>query len=67
MAAIALGIFQANVCRYVRNMVKSGAAGVVRKSPCHISGRNAEWLTTDPERIPAQNQLDMFDGANHVD
>ncbi len=66
MAALALGIYQANICRLARRMVKSGAAGIVRQAPCQVTGRKAEFLTTDPARLPTRSQLDMFDGDAHA-
>lgn len=61
MVSIQLGIYQANICRYVRDMVKRRAAGVVRVAPCRITGERAEYLTTDPNRIPPDSQLGLFE------
>lgn len=60
MITAATGIAQKNICRYKRDLEKSGLLWEIEKRPCKHTGHRAWYLTTDPSKAPRQNQLSMF-------
>lgn len=56
----ATGIPQKNICRYKRDLEKAGKLWEVLKTNCKRTGFKAWYLTTDPNRIPPQDQLTLF-------
>jgi hypothetical protein len=62
MVAEITGIYQKNICRYKRDLEKSGILWEVEKKLCKKTGFRAWYLTTNPEK--AQNnsvkQLSLF-------
>jgi hypothetical protein len=62
MVAEETGIPQKNLCRYKRDLEKSGRLWVIEKRLCQLTGFRAWYLTTDPEKAPTQknNQLKLF-------
>lgn len=61
MASIDTGIPIQNICRYVEDLEDLGLIAVVRKDKCQISGCMAEYLTTNPELFPKDNQLKLWE------
>lgn len=63
MASVATGIVQKNITRHKRTLEESGALMVITKKPCKITGRNVQYITTDPNRFQeaqSTNQLNLF-------
>lgn len=60
MAAIDTGISIQNICRYVDMLRDSNLIAVVKNDYCQISGCKAEYLTTNPELFPNDNQLTIW-------
>ena len=60
MAAVDTGISIQNICRYVDVLRDSNKIAVVKIDYCQISGFKAEFLTTNPELFPADNQLKLW-------
>lgn len=62
MVANETGIPQKNLCRYKRDLEKSGRLWEIEKKLCQKTGFRAWYLTTDPEKAPIQknNQLKLF-------
>mgnify|MGYP001392318715 CR=1 FL=1 len=60
MAAIETGIPIQNICRYVDMLRDENLIAVVKKDFCKISGFTAEYLTTNPELFPKDNQLKIW-------
>lgn len=61
MAAIDTGIPIQNICRYVDMLKEANKIAVRKKDYCQISGFTAEYLTTNPELFPPDNQLKIWD------
>lgn len=58
-------IERANVCRYVGKLRKSNRIAVVRVGICPISKYSkVEFLTTNPDLYPKNNQLNLFEAVN---
>jgi hypothetical protein len=60
MVAEATGIYQKNICRYKRDLEKSGRLWEVKKGICQKTGFRAWYLTTNPNmaaKIPPQLNL----------
>jgi hypothetical protein len=60
MASVETGIPIQNICRYVGMMFDRGVIAVIRKDKCHISGEIVEFLSTNPELFPKDNQLKLW-------
>ena len=60
MVAVNTGITIQNVCRHVKTLFDNNSIVVIRKDKCKISGKQAEFLTTDPAKFPKTGQLDLF-------
>lgn len=52
MAAIALGIYRPNVCRFKRWLEESGRLWELNKAPCKVTGFRAAYLTTNKDLAP---------------
>jgi len=62
MVADATGIYQKNICRYKRDLEKSGQLWETEKKLCKKTGFKACYLTTNPDYAPKQlfTQLNLF-------
>ena len=60
MVSAATGIPQKNVCRYKRDLEKSGRLWEIEKKLCKQTGFKAWYLTTNPEHAPIDNRLKLF-------
>lgn len=60
MAEIDTGICRPNICRYVDMLRDQNLIAVVKKDLCKISKYKAEYLTTNPELFPKDNQLKIW-------
>ena len=60
MVSAATGIPQKNICRYKRDLQKSGQLWEIKKKLCKHTGFKAYYLTTNPELAPYDNQLYLF-------
>ena len=61
MVAIFTGIPIQNVCRYVDMLRKTNSIAIVRIDKCQISGEMVEFLSTNPDNFPNDNQLRLWD------
>jgi hypothetical protein len=61
MVAVCAGIPIQNVCRYVDALRKSNSIAIVRIDKCKISGEMVEFLSTNPDNFPKDNQLHLWD------
>ncbi len=62
MAETDTGIPLQNICRYCEKLFKSNKIAVVRKAKCQQSGcDNVQYLTTNPELFPKDNQLKLWE------
>ena len=53
----ATGVPQKNICRYKRDLEKSGRLWELEKKLCKETGFKAWYLTTNPDNAPDNNQL----------
>jgi len=60
MVSKATGIPQKNICRYKRDLEKTGRLWEIEKKLCKETGFKAWYLTTNHDLIPPSNQLKMF-------
>jgi hypothetical protein len=61
MVAEATGIYQKNICRYKRDLEKTGRLWEVKKDICKRTGFKASYLTTDQTKATNVNhQLGLF-------
>jgi len=60
MASIETRIPIQNVCRYVDMLRDENKIAVSKKDYCKISNHLVEFLTTNPEEFPDNNQLELF-------
>lgn len=61
MVEAATGIKQKNICRFKRELEKMGKLWEVVEKRCKITGYNAAYLTTDPNKAPnLPEQLKLF-------
>lgn len=60
MVAKELDIYHANLCRYKRKLQKAGKLVEVYKAHCKVTRFRAWYLSTDPEKIPQDSQLNLF-------
>ena len=60
MVAKATGIPLQNICRYVDMLKTSNSIAIIKKDYCQISGELVEYLSTNEEVFPMQNQLKLF-------
>jgi len=61
MVAIYTGVPIQNVCRYVDMLRKRNTISIVRIDKCQISGEMVEFLSTNPDNFPKENQLFLWD------
>ena len=63
MASEAISIPQKNLCRYKAELQKANLLWEVDYRPCRLTGFKAQYLTTNPNLIPAINnrQLSLFE------
>lgn len=52
MISYATGIPKRSICKYKRNLEKSGLLWEIEKTYCKITGFKAWYLTTDPGKDP---------------
>ena len=52
MVADATGVYQKNICRYKRDLEKSGRLWEIEKKLCKKTGFKAWYLTTNPDKAP---------------
>ena len=52
MVADATGIYQKNICRYKRDLEKTGGLWEIVKATCKKTGFSAWYLTTDETKAP---------------
>lgn len=61
MVEIETGIMRSNICRYVAKWKKSERIAIVRTGVCPISkDESVQFLTTNRELFPIDNQLNLF-------
>lgn len=61
MVADATGVPQKNICRYKRDLERTGLLVEVHKGVCQITGFKAWYITADPSQFPQQQQqLNLF-------
>lgn len=61
MVAEATGVYQKNICRYKRDLERSGRLWEVCKTHCQKTGFRAWYLTTDPDKAPSKSiQMELF-------
>ena len=60
MVTDATGVSQKNICRYKRDLEKSGRLWEIEKATCKKTGFKAWYLTTDESIVPKSNQLKLF-------
>lgn len=62
MVADTTGIYQKNICRYKRDLEKTGRLWEIEKKLCEKTGFKAWYLTTNPGKAPKQllTQLNLF-------
>jgi DNA-binding transcriptional regulator LsrR (DeoR family) len=60
MVAKATGIPLQNICRYVEMLKGSNSIAIIRKDYCTITGELVEYLSTDKNIFPFDNQLELF-------
>ncbi len=62
MVADTTGVYQKNICRYKRDLEKTGRLWEIEKKLCKKTGFKAWYLTTNPDKAPKQllTQLNLF-------
>jgi hypothetical protein len=60
MVSDAIGISHKNICRYKRQLEKSGVLWQIEKKFCQKTKFKAWYITTNPELRPVSNQLKLF-------
>ena len=60
MLSDATKVPQKNICRYKRDLEKSGYLWETEKKLCEKTGFRAWYLTTNPDNAPLNNQLKLF-------
>jgi len=62
MVADTTGVYQKNICRYKRDLEKTGRLWEIEKKLCEKTGFKAWYLTTNPDKAPKQllTQLNLF-------
>lgn len=60
MVSAATGIPQKNICRYKRDLERSGQLSEVRKGICQLTKFKAWYITCDPSQFPKSNQLKLL-------
>lgn len=60
MVTEATGIPQKCICRYKRDLEKSGLLAEIKKGPCKITNHLAWFLTTNKALFPKSNQTKLF-------
>jgi hypothetical protein len=57
-------ILRGNICYFVRDFRNLHKVAVYKKGIDPLTGHKAEYLTTDPDLFPNDNQLGLFDGTD---
>lgn len=60
MVSAETGIPQKNICRFKRDLEKSGKLWEVSKGKCKHTGFKAWYLTTTPEKAPKQSNAQLL-------
>jgi hypothetical protein len=60
MVAEATGVPQKNLCRYKRDLERTGQLAEVKKAVCQLTGFKAWYITTDKSKFPQLAQLTLF-------
>ncbi|WP_299713792.1 winged helix-turn-helix domain-containing protein [uncultured Tenacibaculum sp.] len=60
MISEATGISQKNITRHKRSLEKAGKLWEIEEKRCLITGCKAWYLSTNPNIVPNNNQLDLF-------
>ena len=60
MVSAVTGIPQKNICRYKRDLEMAGRLWEIEKKLCKKTGFKAWYLTTNPENISFNKQLNLF-------
>lgn len=60
MVTEATGIPQKCICRYKRDLEKSGLLAEIKKGPCKITNHLAWFLSTNKALFPKSNQTKLF-------
>ncbi len=60
MVSKATSIPQKNITRYKRDLEKNGLLKEIEKKPCKITGFKAWFITCNPDKFPANNQLKLL-------
>lgn len=60
MVSTATGIPQKNICRYKRDLEKAGRLWEIEKKLCKQTGFKAWYLTTNPDKAPFNDPLNLF-------
>lgn len=60
MVTAETGVPQKNICRYKRDLEKSGRLWEVCKDYCKETGFKAWYLSTDPTNAPERDQCSLF-------
>lgn len=55
------GMYMTTISWRVDELKRNGRLAVVRVADCKISGRSAQYLTTDPALFPQDDQLKLFE------
>lgn len=61
--AIELDILRGNVCYFIRDFRQVERVAVYKKGKDPVTGHEAEFLTTDPDLFPQDNQMKIFEGV----
>ncbi len=61
MAEAETGIHQKCLTRYKRQLESANRLWVAFEAKCKITGRLVQYITTNPEFNPSNNQLNIFD------
>jgi len=65
MISAETGIPKRNICKYKRNLEQAGKLWEVEKNACEETGNKAWYLTTDPDKAPANsNSLNQLCHGN---
>jgi hypothetical protein len=61
MVSDVTGVPQKNICRFKRDLEKTGCLWEIEKKPCKKTGYKAWYITTNPENAPKNlTQLRLF-------
>lgn len=60
MVEEATGVHHKNICRFKRDLEKTGCLWEVFKGYCQRTGYRAWYLTCDPKKAPKSDQIKLF-------